>query len=386
MIKKVRIKTIRSIADATLELGPLNVVVGPNGAGKSSILGAFEIVREYARRGQEALPEIARATGALDSKRKSVFPPVEIEMEGLVRDSTDVERQYSYIVQFSNPRGAFSQTSRESFRYVDGSEPRSLLEYPTPQGPGMAQFYNEDGSIGMGIGFGGGNMSPLGMAAQQLTDSGISQFAREVLSWENLSAAPQFSKNADDARHQSRLDPYGTNLSGLLMSIHSEDSGSFERIISTLKSAVPEIESVQVPVTAEGKTYIELREAGVKSALPIWALSDGTVSLLQLFTLLERTNPPPLICIDEPENYVHPGLMEIIVASIRRAAEKSQVVVATHSPHLLNFLKPSELFIVEKSKGVSRVRPATNQQGIVEAVKLLGLGDLWKSGGIGGVP
>lgn len=63
-----------------------------------------------------------------------------------------------------------------------------------------------------------------------------------------------------------------------------------------------------------------------------------------------------------------------------------QVLVTTHSPDLLNFLAPENLSVVEKKEGKTRCREAKDTAGVKEALKTLGLGELWHSGHLGGVP
>ncbi|HEV2175153.1 MAG TPA: AAA family ATPase [Nitrospira sp.] len=386
VIKSVRIRNLRSAKDLTLEMGRLNCLVGPNGSGKSSILGAFQILTEYASRGYDATGEIAKAAGSHSPPGRDSGLLLGLDFEGDISDSSGEVRAFSYSLEISRQQRGWTSVSREWFRYTDHDKIVTLLEYPSKTAGGMAQFYREDGTPSMGIGVGAGGQSPLGMAAQQVEDTTFSRFAREVLSWYHLSLTPQYAKESEPAKRQHRLDISGTNLSAVLHSIHSEDYQTFLRIVETLRAAVPEIESVQVPITSEGTTHIQIHEAGVRHPLPIWALSEGTIALLQLFTVLEMKDPPPLITIDEPENFVHPGLISNIVESLKHASGSSQVLVATHSPFLVNLLQPSELFIVEKVEGATNVRAASSQNGIAEAVRLLGLGELWRTGAIGGVP
>jgi energy-coupling factor transporter ATP-binding protein EcfA2 len=387
MLRRVRIRNLRSLKDVTLEVGPLNVLVGPNGAGKSNILGAFEILREYTSRGQTALGDIAEAVGHLSHQGSRSPPPLSFEITGTIPDSMGTHRIFNYLLEISSPHASYTQVTREAFSYSDRT-PLTLLESPgKPPNTGLVQIFNDDGTPLMA--FSSGGMSALGMLAQQRAqevESGLAKFAREILAWQLLSPAPHFSKQAEPAKREIRLNNEGTNLSSVLHSIYSEDYDAFSRIVNSLKAAVPEIKSVQVPVTSEGQTYVEVQENGARRPIPIWGLSDGTIALLQLFTLLENEKRPPLICIEEPENFVHPGLLEHVVDSLRRASETSQLLVTTHSPFLLDRLRPEDVLVVEKSGGDTKVGPAGDKSGIGEAVKKLTLGELWTSGAIGGTP
>ncbi len=65
-------------------------------------------------------------------------------------------------------------------------------------------------------------------------------------------------------------------------------------------------------------------------------LSDGTLRFLLLLTVLATPNPPPLIAIDEPESGLHPSMLPIIAELAAEAATRTQVILSTHSPQMLD--------------------------------------------------
>lgn len=385
MLTRLRINQLRGVRDLSFNLSGLKVLVGKNGAGKSTILGGLSVIHQYAAKGQEALPEIAAAIGL--KPRQVVRAPriVSIEVEGLVLDSKGKERPYVYGLTLGSQFGSFLQPVQEFFRFTDSSDSKPLLEFPGTPNSGMIQIYNEEGAQSMGLGLGGQSALATVALSQQEEGSALGRFAREVLAWQSFTSIPTAARGVTPAKRETRLEEFGENLSTVLHSIHAEDPESFKRIIDAVKIAVPEIESVQVPITAEGETYVQVREKGVASPLPIAALSDGTIAMLELFTVLEGPRAP-LLLVEEPENYVHPGLMELVAASLHHAAKSTQVLVATHSPFLLNHLEPDEVIVIEKSDGKVSATPVSNKVGIAEAAKQLTLGELWTSGAIGGVP
>ena len=64
-------------------------------------------------------------------------------------------------------------------------------------------------------------------------------------------------------------------------------------------------------------------------------LSDGTIRFLYLLAILGNPDPPPLICIDEPEIGLHPSMLPIVAEHAAEAALRTQVVLTTHSAELL---------------------------------------------------
>jgi predicted ATPase len=65
-------------------------------------------------------------------------------------------------------------------------------------------------------------------------------------------------------------------------------------------------------------------------------LSDGTLRFLLLLTILATPDPPPLIAIDEPESGLHPSMLPIIAEFAAAAAKRTQVILSTHSPEMLD--------------------------------------------------
>jgi predicted ATPase len=97
-------------------------------------------------------------------------------------------------------------------------------------------------------------------------------------------------------------------------------------------------------------------------------------------------SPPPLACFEEPENYIHPHLLELLAHVLKKASTRNQVLLSTHSPYLLNFLEPEDVIIVEKHDGATEASRPKHSGAIKEALRTLGLGEMWYAGSVGGTP
>ena len=105
--------------------------------------------------------------------------------------------------------------------------------------------------------------------------------------------------------------------------------------------------------------------------------------------MLHDPNPPKLSCIEEIDHGLHPHVLDKIVERLRSASERTQLLLATHSPTFINRLTPGEVIICERDPktGASRI-PAITQEEVAAILKgdPLGLGELWFTGTLGGVP
>ncbi len=104
-----------------------------------------------------------------------------------------------------------------------------------------------------------------------------------------------------------------------------------------------------------------------------------------LLHILKTPDPPPLICIDEPEVGLHPDWIKIVAELLQSAAERTQVVVATHSPQLVSRLDPDQIMVLEKQNGCTEVTRLSNKD-LDAWLKEFTLGELWVAGHIGGRP
>ena len=90
-----------------------------------------------------------------------------------------------------------------------------------------------------------------------------------------------------------------------------------------------------------------------KFKIPGWLLSTGTLRILAILACLRHPDPPPLLVIEEVENGLDPRTIHLLVEEFRAAiaAKKTQILVTTHSPYLLDLLDLSHLVVVERVDG-----------------------------------
>ena len=94
-----------------------------------------------------------------------------------------------------------------------------------------------------------------------------------------------------------------------------------------------------------GRIGLELVESSSKIPLPAQRLSDGTLRFLALAAILLQENPPPRICLEEPELGMHPDMIRMVGRMIIDASEKTQIIITTHSEQLLTVLQ-DDLYLI----------------------------------------
>nr|WP_217429682.1 AAA family ATPase [Pandoraea anapnoica] len=109
--------------------------------------------------------------------------------------------------------------------------------------------------------------------------------------------------------------------------------GDHEALAQTVADAFPGA-SVTIDGTGRGGLMLEFNQHGLLRPLSAAELSDGTLRYLLLTAALLTPRPPELMVLNEPESSLHPDLMPALGRLIRRASQRSQVWVVSHSPRL----------------------------------------------------
>lgn len=110
-----------------------------------------------------------------------------------------------------------------------------------------------------------------------------------------------------------------------------------------------------------------------------YEISDGTVNFVRLAALILTARVPSVVCIDEPEIGLHPRLIRLLAEMLQAASKRTQFIVATHSPALVDKLKPEEVLVVEKVEGATQVR-RLDAESLKHWLDEFTLGELWQTG------
>jgi predicted ATPase len=151
-----------------------------------------------------------------------------------------------------------------------------------------------------------------------------------------------------------------------------------------LNTLYPEFEGLSV-TAAEGTLQIYFQENDLFSLVPATRLSDGTFRWLCLLAILLHPEPPPLVCIEEPEIGLHPDIVVELAELLREASKKMQLIVTTHSSTLVDSLTrtPEAVIVCEKVKGATKLR-RLDADDLRVWLERYSLGQLWSRGQLGG--
>lgn len=393
---ELHVENFRSLRDVTIPLRPLTVLVGANGVGKSNVLKVFDLLADIIRTDLEPALEARGGFDEIAFWGGGPKPPstlrIRVKATWTTNASSRAPDEYDLTIRrYAMPhRDAYRLTRSESFQFkrTKGRGRRITISGEQAKVVDM-RASSELESSQFGIQRLSSGLSTLPRLSRTEGGAEVTRVARQLSSFRvfdvDVTAARQPSRVDDGASLSSSAD----NLAGFLRKLMEEDRDAWESLVADARTVLPQLEDL-VFVTVGGKAdqvALQLHERGLRRPTPLGDASYGTVRLLGLLALLYDPSPPALTCIEEIDHGLHPQALQLIVERLRDASALTQFLVATHSPALVDRLRPDEFVICERDGEGASIIPAItekNVRAIVEESGDLPLGELWFSGVLGG--
>ncbi|MCI0681520.1 MAG: AAA family ATPase [Gemmataceae bacterium] len=362
-----------------LPLGNLNVLVGPNGSGKSNLLEAISLLRSAPN---DLRPVILRGGGI-----------GEWIWKGKPHECATLEAIFA-------DRGAHSPRHVLSFRAEQQNFRLDNEQIEKQQsGNGTSNFYYRyrQGRPVIGVPKGKqrklrpGTVQPDVSILAQLRDPErypeitllANRYERVRLYREWTFGRSAIFREPQKADMRSdRLEEDFSNL-GLFLNRLRRHSKAKAALLNGLRDLYDGLTDFDISI--EGGTVQVFFTEG-DFTIPATRLSDGSLRYLCLLAILCDPEPPPLIGLEEPELGLHPDLLPKVADLLVAAAERTQLIVTTHSDILVDALTeyPEFLVICEKREGRTELRrPETKE--LKPWLEKYRLGQLWTRGQLGGM-
>ncbi len=184
---------------------------------------------------------------------------------------------------------------------------------------------------------------------------------------------------------EEHLSRSGDNLANVVQYLQEQHPDRLEHTLEALRRSVPQLNDVWIAVMPDGRLLLQVKDAPFDNPVQARFVSDGTLKLLAYQVLLHDPAPPPFIGIEEPENFLYPTLLAGLAEECRAAAERTQLLVTTHSPFFVDQLRPGEVWMLRRdASGFTQARRARDLPGVEQFLEDGGkLGQLWMEGHLG---
>jgi predicted ATPase len=213
----------------------------------------------------------------------------------------------------------------------------------------------------------------------------ISSFRNLLEKWYISNFKIENGKNISDTGISNHLSVNGDNLAQVTKYMYDYHKDLFDTILEKLPRRILGINKVDAKETEDGRIILKFKDQNFQDPFIARYVSDGTIKMFAYMILLHDPEPHPLLCIEEPENFLHPDLLLQLCEEIREYSEKGgQVFVSSHSPDFVNGLNIEELFFLVKENGYTTIKSAKEDDLTKELAKENQLGWLWRNGYIKG--
>lgn len=433
MLTRLEVDGFKNLLDVRVDFGPYTCIAGTNAVGKSNVFDAIQLLSFLADLPFMEAAQRVRGDGSYSSDPRTLFwgagqgdpgrltlaaemivpRDAEDDFGREVRPTTSFLR-YELTLRYRPPApGAGSRQGRitlesENLRHINRSEVPDRLPWrnskskfrdsvifgrrsgtayisTTPDDSGGVVNVHQDGGSR-----GKPRTSPASRAPRTVVsttttsdDPTILAARREMQQWRMLALEPSAMRAPDPAAGPNRIGADGAHLASALFRM-ANDSPDVYAEVAAAAAALTGVREVSVDLDTHRELLTLQARLGQGPVLPARALSDGTLRFLALCIINADPEFRGLICMEEPENGIHPGRMERMVDLLRRLAVDPteqpgvdnplrQVIVNTHSPYFVQLQAPDDVLFAEP------VTMKDRSGNIVTSMRLLPLADTWRA-------
>ncbi len=348
-----------------LKLNGLNIFIGPNGSGKSNVISVLKFLKdcvgfgaENGQRGSRFENAVAQLGGSnlLD---KSLTPPSYVHLSYHFNPTAALPKGLNLNLKlFAGSKNSKVSIGEESLRDSEVIDDRPFYYYrhhDKEVGKGVVSYYNDlEGQSSHFEAIDDVPNNSLGLISTYKFLEGsenppektpIYKVGRELIEY----IAQWRFYNANDMNlNQIRtsepkigpgdiyLSPSGHNLALVVENLFQQHIDFEDELNKAMRSIIPITRRFRPARTGLMSINLQWYYEGFDDCFYLNEMSDGTVKMLCWATILLSPEAPSLLVIDEPELGVHVSWMPVLAEWIKLASQRTQVIICTHSPDLLD--------------------------------------------------
>jgi predicted ATPase len=382
LIREITLRNLLSYGSQSksISLGSLNVLIGPNGSGKSNLIEAIALLRAAS----VDWSAVFRRGGGISEWIWKGDPEGEASIDAVITNPDGGQPvRHNFTFRAENQR----------FRLVD-----ERIENEAPNAgmsdPYFYYRYQKGHPVinmaGQDRGLARETVEPdMSILAQRRDPETYPVLSYLVGAYEKAGIYREwtFGRNSVFREPQKadmrtdRLEEGFSNL-GLFLNRLRRNPPAKRLILTKLADLYDNLTDFDVSI--EGGTVQVFFTEG-DFTIPATRLSDGTLRYLCLLGILCDPDPPPLICIEEPELGLHPDILPKVADLLVAASSRTQLIVTTHSDILVDAMteRPEAVLICEKHEGQTEMHRLDSEK-LKVWLEQYRLGELWTRGELGG--
>ena len=414
MLKRIKIRGYKSLVDLKLNLRPLSVLFGPNASGKSNFLDALQLLSRVAT--NRSLKEVfdspyrgyplesfTLGEGGIRNllERESVSFSIEVDVElsqtvidsvnrqiwdmkrGAASSSQDARNPVSkrpapvseanlrYRIEIEMlPKLGILRVADEYLAALNANGILSVRRKPFLEQIGGRLHLRMEGQARPTHYERYLDYSILSMSHYPPHHPHLVAMRQELANWFTFYLEPrERMRLPNPVKEVQHIGLMGEDLAAFLNTLRGLNGRQFESIEKAIHTMIPSITGIDVSINKLGEVEFNLREG--EKLVSARVLSEGTLRILGLLTLVSAKEPPALIGFEEPENGIHPRRIQRIARFLetRMILKDIQFIVTTHSSILPDLVPPESLYVCRRVDGNTEIEP----------FEMMCAGPLWKT-------
>ncbi len=398
VITHAQISRYKSVAEANIDFGKINLLVGQNANGKSNIVDALYFVHDAVN--EDLDTAIVKRHGIDSIRQWSKHRPYHISIELSIRNTQGYGKyrlsiassggSYKVIEEygewtgediFDKDESEDQHISKERKTYFTRNRSGRVSCSTIPDMPGRKDRFPE--------------LPASDLFATTLSGPYFSIYAillrplvEEIRSFVLYSIYPNTLRQPTVVSRLDRLVDDGSNLPSILKIINNGHKSNKESILDSLRLIMPNLSDIIVK--SAGGYYvpiIQVREpSGDSHQFNMSQISDGTLRVLGILAAFYQPNAPNLIALEEPEQMIHPGILPILSEAAKEFVSANeyasrQVFLTTHSPTMIDLFEPESIIWTRQVEGLTHSGPITARQLKLVKEKLFSAGEIFLAEG-----
>ena len=424
MLTRLQVSGFKNLVNADLRFGPFTCMVGPNGAGKSNL---FDAIRFLHALSGHTLMEAAASVRDQDSRNadvrnlfhhagghyaermslaaEMVVPAKAVDDLGQEAEASITFLRYSLELAYRDPgdsrmAGSLEITREELIHIPQGAAAKHLLfphrakdwrrsvvrgQRRVPYfisteedgGKRIIKLHQDGGSSGRPLRRTAANLPRTVLSVANAAESPTVVVARrEMEAWRMLQLEPSALRRPDEFSAPMRLGTEGSHLAATVYrmarnagsegdgaSTEENTSRTYSQIAMRLSELIDDVRDIKIDRDEKRELLTLYAQDGEGTHHPARALSDGTLRFLALVVLEMDPETDGVLCLEEPENGIHPARIPAILQLLRDIAVDTservgpenplrQVIVNTHSPAVFQEVPDDSVVFVKTRETV----------------------------------
>ena len=381
-IESLRVENYRALRRVEFDkLTPMTVLLGPNGSGKSTVFDVFNFLSECFQFGLRHAWD--RRGRGKELKTRGSSGPIVFDLK--YREHRDMPVITYHLAIDEGNKGPEVVEEWLQWRRGTRGRPFRFLEFARGEGSAVSGEMPDEDDKRVPQKLRSPDLIAVSTLGQFSDHPRVAALREFITDWYVSYLSIDQTRSQPEAGPQERLSKGGENLPNVIQYLKEQHPDRLEKIFEVLRQRIPRLERVEAEPMPDGRLLLQIKDAPFEQPVLSRFASDGTMKLLAYLTVLYDPEPPRFIGIEEPENFLHPKLLPELAEECRAAAERSQLLITSHSPFLLNAMRPEEVRILYRDEqGYTQAVRAIDIQGISEFIREgASLGYLWMEGHFG---